>query len=69
MSDACCGGTDEAVTEELAPWWRDRALALPAAAGVMWLAGLLLEFAGAGIPAVVVYAVVLRQSSCRTSRF
>ncbi|MDN5746076.1 MAG: heavy metal translocating P-type ATPase, partial [Nocardioidaceae bacterium] len=45
------------MTEELAPWWRDRALALPAAAGVMWLAGLLLEFAGAGIPAVVVYAV------------
>lgn len=57
MSDACCGGTDEPVTEELAPWWRDRGLALPTAAGVLWLTGLLLELVGAEGPAVVAYAV------------
>lgn len=58
MSDVCCG-TDEPVAEELAPWWRDRDLALPAAAGVLWLTGLLLEFTGAEVPAVIVYALGL----------
>ncbi|WP_338752239.1 heavy metal translocating P-type ATPase [Janibacter alittae] len=59
MSDACCGGTDEVVTEELAPWWRDRALALPATAGVLWVTGLLLDWAGAGTLATVAYAIGL----------
>lgn len=58
MSDVCCG-TDEPVAEELAPWWRDRDLALPAAAGVLWLTGLLLEFTGAEVPAVIAYALAL----------
>jgi len=58
VSDACCG-TDEPVIEELAPWWRDRALALPLVAGVLWLTGLLLELAGAEDPAVVAYVLGL----------
>ena len=49
MSDVCCG-TDGPVAEDLAPWWRDQGLALPAAAGVLWLTGLLLEFGGAEGP-------------------
>ncbi|WP_338749533.1 heavy metal translocating P-type ATPase [Janibacter alittae] len=59
MSDACCGGGDEVVTEELAPWWRDRALLLPATAGVLWVTGLLLGRAGAGSLATVAHAVGL----------
>lgn len=59
MSDACCGVSDEPVHEDLAPWWRDRELALPAAAGVLWLAGLVLESAGAGGFGVAAYALGL----------
>ena len=59
MSDACCGVSDEPVHEDLAPWWRDRELALPAAAGVLWLAGLVLESAGAEGFGVAAYALGL----------
>ena len=58
MSDVCCG-TDGPVTEDLAPWWRDQGLALPAAAGVLWLTGLLLEFGGAEGLSVLSYAIGL----------
>ena len=63
MSDECCGpaiprGAGEATddVEELAPWWRDRALALPLTAGVLWVTGLLLEQAGLGTVALIAYA-------------
>lgn len=50
MTDACCGDdTDEAV-EELTPWWRDRELTLPLASGLLWVAGVLLEWVGAEGP-------------------
>ncbi len=58
MSDVCCG-TDEPVTEDLAPWWRDRALALPAAAGVLWLTGLLLGVGSVEGLSVLSYAIGL----------
>lgn len=58
MSDVCCG-TDGPVAEDLAPWWRDQGLALPAAAGVLWLTGLLLEFGGAEGLSVLSYAIGL----------
>ncbi|MEN3124094.1 hypothetical protein ABC138_16930, partial [Janibacter sp. LM] len=59
MSDACCGVSDEPVPEDLAPWWRDQALALPAAAGVLWLTGLLLGVGGSEGMSVLSYAVGL----------
>ncbi len=42
--------------EELAPWWRDRALLLPAISGVMLATGYGLEWSGKELPAVVVQA-------------
>ena len=66
MSDECCGpaiprGAGEATddVEEPTPWWRDRALALPLAAGVLWVTGLLLEQAGLGTVALIAYAIGL----------
>ena len=65
MSDECSGpvvpragdvATDDGEMEELRPWWRDRALALPLAAGVLWLTGLLLEWAGLDTVALFAHA-------------
>nr|WP_270238967.1 cation-translocating P-type ATPase [Kocuria marina] len=41
------------------PWWRDRALALPVVSGVLWVTGLILEWTGLEIPALVVFALGL----------
>ena len=55
MADACCGPAlapadepqDEILAhEELIPWWRDRALLLPIAAGLLWALGMVLEWTG-----------------------
>ena len=51
--DSCCGapgsvdrdGEHEA-PGRVPPWWRDRALALPIASGLLWLTGLALQWAG-----------------------
>lgn len=61
MSDACCGpseprGDDH---EDMPPWWRDPALALPIASGLLWAAGLILERTGLAVPALVAFALGL----------
>lgn len=59
--DSCCGPseTHSDEHEELGPWWRDRALALPVVSGLLWAAGLILEWTGLEIPALVVFALGL----------
>lgn len=61
--DACCGPTAPAghddEHEEVPPWWRDRALALPVASGLLWVTGLILKWAGLGNAALVVFALGL----------
>jgi len=65
--NACCGPDSKPGTsagepdrpDELAPWWRDRALALPAASGMLWVAGSILGWAGLGTAAVISYAAGL----------
>ncbi|HIW91161.1 MAG TPA: cation-translocating P-type ATPase [Candidatus Corynebacterium avicola] len=52
------------VHEDLPPWWRDRALALPIASGVLWIAGLIVEWTGgdnstASTTATVLFALGL----------
>lgn len=70
MSRECCGpdeprpGTAAQADnhdehEELAPWWRDRTLLLPAVAGMLLLAGYVSEWSGAGIAATIVLAGAL----------
>nr|WP_084352172.1 cation-translocating P-type ATPase [Millisia brevis] len=41
------------------PWWRDRALALPVGAGLLWLLGMILERTGPEVIASAVYALAL----------
>ncbi|UEJ84600.1 cadmium-translocating P-type ATPase [Brachybacterium halotolerans subsp. kimchii] len=41
------------------PWWRDRALALPVASGLLWATGLVLEVTGLGAPALVSFGLGL----------
>lgn len=47
--DDCCGPSAPAAHGEehaqLPPWWRDPALALPVASGLLWVTGLILEWA------------------------
>ncbi len=59
--DACCGPTPTGGREheEVPPWWRDRALALPAASGLLWVTGLVMEYTGLGTRAPVVFALGL----------
>lgn len=60
-ADTCCGPSEmhSDEHEELPPWWRDRALALPVASGLLWAAGLILGWTGLEIPALVVFALGL----------
>lgn len=61
--DVCCGPSDpagqDAVPEELSPWWRARALGLPVASGVLWVTGLVLEGTGRELVALVAFALGL----------
>lgn len=62
--DACCGpvsvsGTSVGEPDDRAPWWRDRAVGLPVASGLLWLAGLIVGWAGLGTAAMISYAVGL----------
>ncbi|WP_420868969.1 heavy metal translocating P-type ATPase [Brachybacterium muris] len=65
IEDACCGSTTPAVAsegmevEQPTPWWRDRALLLPIASGVLWVAGLLLSWAGAETAALSAHVLAL----------
>lgn len=69
MSRECCGPDDAAPDpvdadevaehEEVPPWWRDRSLALPVASGLLWATGLILQWIGLEIPALVVFALGL----------
>jgi len=52
-------GHDDGEHEELAPWWRDRALLLPAASGLLLAIGYGLEWSGLEVPARVVQAASL----------
>ena len=43
-------------TEEVVrPWWRDRGIMVPVFSGVAFLAGLILEWSGLEIPALVLF--------------
>lgn len=61
--DACCGSTAPAPAgepiehEQPIPWWRDRSLLLPATAGILWVAGLLLDWTGLELVALIVHAL------------
>ncbi len=64
--DACCGpdpasgtGTDAEEIEVRPPWWRDTALLPSTIAGVLLLAGYILEWSGLPIPAVILQAAAL----------
>lgn len=63
--DACCGSTTPAPAGDLleaegpTPWWRDRSLILPATAGLLWVGGLLIGWAGFDVAALVVHALAL----------
>lgn len=65
IEDACCGTTAPAAPSEVleveqpTPWWRDSTLALPLSAGVLWVAGLLLGWAGMDLPALIVHVLAL----------
>lgn len=62
VEDACCGssGPPEALElEEPTPWWRDRALMLPVASGVLWVAGLLIGWAGLSTAALAAHVLAL----------
>lgn len=66
-ADPCCeppSGSQHASragdeAEPSVPWWRDRALALPAASGVLWGTGLLLEWTGTENAALIVHILAL----------
>jgi len=59
--DSCCALTapKAAGVETLPPWWRDRALAFPVASGVLWVTGLILEWSGLPIPALIAFSLGL----------
>ena len=66
MSTAC-GCEHEAAAgdepEEERPWWRDRGVMIPVLSGVAFLTGLLLEWTGAEIPALVLFALPPRNNT------
>ena len=60
MSAECCdaptlkaGGVE--VEEVQRPWWRDPALLVPISSGILFGTGLILEWSGQGIPALVAF--------------
>ncbi|MGV2950596.1 heavy metal translocating P-type ATPase [Glutamicibacter sp. AGC46] len=59
MSDACCAHEEpkEQLTESEAStrWWRDRGVMIPVASGVAFIAGLVTQWSGAEIPALVLF--------------
>ena len=59
--DVCCGpiAPRSEQHEEPPPWWRDSALALPVASGLLWSTGLILEWTSLEVPALVVFALGL----------
>lgn len=62
VDDACCGPSptsDHRNHEQLAPWWRDRAFALPVASGLLWVTGLVLEWTGNETLALIAHSLGL----------
>lgn len=61
--DACCGPSEPrgegAEFEDVPPWWQDRALLLPVLSGVLWISGLILEWTGQELGALVVFSLGL----------
>lgn len=61
--DDCCGPSAPAAHgqehDELPPWWRDPALALPVASGMLWVTGLILEWSGFETAALIVFVLGL----------
>ncbi|OUZ07223.1 ATPase P [Aeromicrobium sp. PE09-221] len=45
--------------EDPAPWWSDRTLVLPVASGVLWVTGLILDWTGQEVPALISHALGL----------
>ena len=58
--DACCGPSQRVGHDiERPPWWRDRVLALPVAAGLLWVTGLMLDWTGLELAALTAFALSL----------
>ncbi|MDO5731524.1 heavy metal translocating P-type ATPase [Corynebacterium sphenisci] len=57
--EPCAADAPAGPVEERLPWYRDRAVLVPVASGVALVAGLLLDRAGAAIPAQVAYWAAL----------
>jgi len=59
MSDACCSHDEpkEQLTEseDSTRWWRDRGVMIPVASGVAFIAGLVTQWSGAEVPALVLF--------------
>lgn len=59
MSDACCAHDEpqEQLTESegRTRWWRDRGAMIPVASGVAFIAGLVAQWSGAEVPALVLF--------------
>src|SRR5690606_40378937 len=63
---AACGGDEpearvgeEAEEERERPWWRDRGIMVPVLSGVAFGTGLVLEWTGAEVPALVAFWIGL----------
>ena len=54
---ATMSGEEHEATER--PWWRDRGIMVPVCSGVAFLAGLILEWSGLEIPALVLFWIGL----------
>ncbi|EED6225500.1 cation-transporting P-type ATPase, partial [Salmonella enterica subsp. enterica serovar Haifa] len=65
MSEACgcehepAATAGEEIEEAERPWWRDRGVMVPVFSGVAFLAGLIFEWSGLEIPALVLFWVGL----------
>jgi cation-transporting ATPase G len=59
--DACCGPSEPLRDEHegIPPWWRDRALVLPTASGLLSATGVVLEQTGLEVSALIAFALGL----------
>ncbi len=59
MNDACCSHDEPKVQKTEsganAPWWSDRGIMIPLVSGVAFVAGLITQWSGAEVPALVIF--------------
>ena len=63
MSDACCASDgpleQHAESEANTPWWLDLAIMIPVASGVAFMSGLVAQWSGAEVPALLLFSAGL----------